>query len=51
MGRIVKERCEHCLKVIRNDGTAENPQWVCNNPKCVCYEPPKQDTTEDKSDA
>ena len=47
MGRIVKERCEHCLKVMRNDGTTENPKWVCNNPKCVCYEPPKQ---EDKSD-
>lgn len=43
----VKKRCDHCLKVMRNDGTATEPKWVCNNPKCVCYEPPKQ---EDKSD-
>ncbi len=46
MGRIVKERCEHCLKVMRNAGTAEQPKWVCNNPKCVCYEPPKDEDEE-----
>lgn len=43
MGRIVKERCEHCLKVMRNDGTADNPKWVCNNPKCIEYVPPKEE--------
>lgn len=48
MGRIVKERCEHCLKVMRNDGTAEQPKWVCNNPKCICYEPPKDEDEENE---
>lgn len=43
MARIVKERCSHCNKVMRNDGTEQEPKWVCNNPKCVCYEPPIED--------
>ncbi len=46
MARIVKERCIHCNKVMRNAGTAEAPKWVCNNPKCADYVPP----TEDKDD-
>lgn len=28
---------------MRNDGTAEEPNWVCNNPKCICYVKPKED--------
>jgi hypothetical protein len=24
---------------MRNDGTEQNPVWVCNNPKCVKYKP------------
>jgi hypothetical protein len=43
MGRIVKERCPHCNKVMRNDGTTEQPKWVCNNPKCADYVPPTED--------
>ena len=26
---------------MRNDGTEQNPKWVCNNPKCVKYVPPQ----------
>ena len=43
MGRIVKERCIHCLKVMRNDGAAKQPKWVCNNPKCIEYVPPQEE--------
>lgn len=34
-------RCVRCNQKMRNDGTAEQPQWVCNNPKCVRYVPPE----------
>lgn len=37
----IKKRCLRCLKVMRNDGTEQNPKWVCNNPSCVRYVPPK----------
>ena len=37
----IKKRCLRCLKVMRNDGTAERPKWVCNNPSCVRYVPPQ----------
>lgn len=37
----VKKRCIRCLNVMRNDGTKENPKWVCNKPTCVRYVPPK----------
>ena len=37
----VTKRCIRCRKPERNDGTAENPKWVCNNPNCVRYKPPK----------
>ena len=40
-GWTIKKRCNKCMKVMRNDGTEENPKWVCNNPKCVRYVPPK----------
>lgn len=36
----VKKRCNRCLKPMRNDGTEQNPKWVCNNPDCVRYVPP-----------
>ena len=32
-------RCVRCNQRMRNDGTADAPQWVCNNPKCVRYVP------------
>ena len=48
MARIVKERCPHCNKVMRNDNTEQESKWVCNNPKCVCYEPPKDEDNEDE---
>ena len=38
----VKKRCIRCLNVMRNDGTKENPKWVCDEPTCVRYVPPKQ---------
>lgn len=31
---------------MRNDGTNEQPIWVCNNPKCVCYVPEPQPELE-----
>lgn len=38
---IVKKRCIRCRKVLRSDGT-------CQNPSCVMYVPPKEDSKEDK---
>jgi hypothetical protein len=32
---------------MRNDGTEEEPKWVCNNSKCVRYVEP-QEKSEDK---
>ena len=37
----VKKRCIRCLKVLRADGT-------CQNPKCVLYVPDEK--TEEKAD-
>jgi hypothetical protein len=34
---------------MRNDGTEEQPIWVCNNKKCVKYKPqpePQEQTNE-----
>lgn len=39
----ITKRCNRCLKPMRNDGTEQNPHWVCNNPKCVKYVPPKEE--------
>jgi hypothetical protein len=36
----IKKRCLRCLKPMRNDGTEQNPHWVCNNQNCVRYVPP-----------
>lgn len=44
---IVKVKCIRCRKVCRNDGTEEQPKWVCNNPKCVRYVPPKEEPAEE----
>ena len=41
MAYVITKRCNRCLKVMRNDGTEQNPKWVCNNPKCVKYAPPQ----------
>jgi len=38
----VKKRCIRCLKVVRADGT-------CQNPKCVLYVP--EPATENSSEA
>lgn len=37
----VKKRCIRCLCVMRNDGTKENPKWICDEPTCVRYVQPK----------
>ena len=42
----ITKRCNRCLKPMRNDGTAEQPKWVCNNPKCVKYVPPTEPEQE-----
>ena len=39
------KRCIRCRKKMRNDGTADNPVWHCQNPKCVRYVPPKEEET------
>jgi hypothetical protein len=36
---------------MRNDGTEEQPKWVCNNKKCVKYVPPKEEPNEDTTNA
>lgn len=51
----VKKRCSHCLKVMENIGSAEKPQWVCNNTKKhkhPVYVPPltDMDSAEDKAE-
>jgi hypothetical protein len=47
MAYVITKRCNRCLKPMRNDGTEQNPKWVCNNPKCVKYVPPKDEPNED----
>jgi hypothetical protein len=44
---IVSKKCIRCRKPMRNDGTETEPKWVCNNPKCVKYVPPKDEPNED----
>ena len=46
----IKKRCLRCLKQMRNDGTIENPKYVCNNPSCVRYVPPKKDENTNKNE-
>lgn len=45
-------RCVRCNQKMRNDGTADAPKWVCNNPNCVRYvpEPEPTDEKKDKND-
>ncbi len=33
-------RCNRCIHKMRNDGTEQEPKWVCNNKKCVKYVKP-----------
>ena len=44
----IKKRCLRCLKPMRNDGTADAPRWVCNNPKCVRYVPEPENEKKDE---
>jgi hypothetical protein len=44
---IVSKKCNRCRKPMRNDGTEEQPTWVCNNPNCVKYVPPQHEPNED----
>lgn len=49
---IVSKKCIRCRKPMRNDGTEQNPKWVCNNPSCVRYVPPvepEQEQTEEET--
>ena len=48
MALHITKRCNRCLKPMRNDGTEQEPKWVCNNPSCVKYKPPKQEGGENK---
>ena len=45
-------RCNRCGYPCRNDGTEENPKWVCNNSQkpCVKYRPPKEQEPSDNAD-
>lgn len=45
----VRKRCIRCLYVMRNDGTKENPKWVCNNQNCVRYVRPKDEMPSEDS--
>lgn len=40
---IVKKRCIRCRKPVREDGT-------CQNPSCVRYVPPKDETPKEDKD-
>ncbi len=48
-------RCVRCNQRMRNDGTAESPKWVCNNPKCVRYvqdpEPEPEEPEKDEGES
>ena len=35
---------------MRNDGTEEQPIWVCNNPSCVKYVPPGDGTNDNTNE-
>lgn len=49
---IVSKKCNRCRKPMRNDGTEEQPIWVCNNKKCVKYkEPPKENPPAESTPA
>lgn len=52
MALSITKRCNRCRKPMRNDGTDEQPKWVCNNPNCVKYVPPSDgtDTAEDSEE-
>ena len=50
MALTITMRCNRCRKPMRNDGTEENPKWVCNNPKCVKYVPPNDSTNAVEND-
>ena len=53
MALSITKRCNRCRQPMRNDGTDENPKWVCNNPSCVKYVPPTPyvpDKTEDNGE-
>jgi hypothetical protein len=39
MALSITKRCNRCRQPMRNDGTEQNPAWVCNNPQCVKYVP------------
>lgn len=43
-------RCVRCNQRMRNYGTADNPKWVCNNPKCVRYVPPAPEPDNDDNE-
>jgi hypothetical protein len=47
---IVSKKCIRCRKPMRNDGTDEQPKWVCNNPNCVRYVPPTEQEQTDGND-
>ncbi len=49
MASPIKPRCFRCNRTMRNDGTEEQPKWVCQNTKCVRYVPaPKKSTKKSK---
>jgi hypothetical protein len=50
MALTIVKRCNRCRKPMRNDGTEQNPMWVCNNPKCVKYVPPGDGTKAAEND-
>ena len=43
-------RCVRCNKSMRNDGTAEQPKWECNNPKCVRYVPEDEENNTNETE-
>ena len=48
MALSITKRCNRCRQPMRNDGTDEQPKWVCNNPSCVKYVPPAPELTPEQ---
>jgi hypothetical protein len=47
---IVSKKCNRCRKPMRNDGTEQNPHWVCTNQNCVKYVPPQPEPQEQNNE-
>ena len=45
---MVVKRCPHCTKKMKNIGTENKPQWVCENHEYPIYVPPLPENEKNK---